>query len=134
MENPRKRTVLLAEHIAENHTDLYAAFKNTFEVKLVSSSNTTFYADCVLNNIPFLFLLGKCNNFKTRIRSFVQKFKPSRYVILFSDNWSMYKEAVLCGNDKAASAEKISLFQCICGKDSYGYCKLNNNIFERKIE
>ena len=106
MENPRKRTVLLAEHIAENHTDLYAAFKNTFEVKLVSSSNATFYADCVLNNIPFLFLLGKCNNFKTRIRSFVQKFKPSRYVILFSDNWSMYKEAVLCGNDKAASAEK----------------------------
>ena len=37
---------------------------------------------------------------------FVQQFKPSRYVILFSDNWSIYKEAVLCGNDKAASAEK----------------------------
>ena len=84
----------------------YTAFKNTFEVKLVNGNNATFYG-CILNNIPFLFLLVKCNNFKTRIRSFVQKFKPSRYVILFSDNWSMYKRSNNnIGNDKAASAEK----------------------------
>ena len=105
MENSRKRTVLLAQRIAENHTDLYAAFKNTFEVKLVNSSNATFCADCILDNIPFLFLLGECNNLTVRIRSFVQQFK-TRYVILFSNNWSMYKEAVMCVNGKTASGEK----------------------------
>ena len=85
---PKQQIMLMTERFAQEYIHIYNNLKNKYKIKFIKNQN--FHADCIVNNMPFLFVLNDSPNIDNRINLFIKSF-ASRHVILFNNNWNLYE-------------------------------------------
>ena len=92
-QTPSKQQIMLmTERFAQEYIHIYNNLKNKYKIKFIKNQN--FHADCIVNNMPFLFVLNDSPNIDNRINLFIKSF-ASRHVILFNNNWNLYEKLIV---------------------------------------
>ena len=89
---PKQQIMLMTERFAQEYIHIYNNLKNKYKIKFIKNQN--FHADCIVNNMPFLFVLNDSPNIDNRINLFIKSF-ASRHVILFNNNWNLYEKLIV---------------------------------------